>query len=151
MGPRTEFAFLESYSRLVKSPEVYVRDSGVAHDVPGPATKVDVLGHPVVGLSWEGFVTENLLSVAPERSEASFYRASGGAEIDLELTLPGRRPWAIETKRSLDPKPTKGFHSARKDVQPEACFVVSPGVERNAISKDVEMVSPADLAGEIAA
>jgi len=78
--------------RLVKSPRVYVRDSGVTHALLGLVTKDDLLAHPVVGQSWEGFVIENLLSVAPEGTEASFYRSSGGAEIDLVLSLPGRRP-----------------------------------------------------------
>ncbi|MFQ5478816.1 MAG: ATP-binding protein [Candidatus Binatia bacterium] len=137
--------------RLVKSPKVYVRDSGVTHALLGLKTKEEVLGHPVVGQSWEGFVIETLLSVAPQRSEASFYRAPGGAEIDLVLTLPGRKPWAIEIKRSLDPKPAKGFHSACKDVKPEARFVVYPGTERFGISKEVEVVSLAGLAAEIAA
>jgi predicted AAA+ superfamily ATPase len=137
--------------RLVKSPKVYVRDSGVTHALLGLGTKEDVLGHPVVGLSWEGFVIESLLSVAPERAQASFYRASGGAEIDLVLTLPGRKPWAIEVKRSLDPRPAKGFHSACKDVKPEARFVVYPGTERFSISKGIEALSVTDLAADIAA
>lgn len=132
--------------RLVKSPKVFVRDSGVAHALLGLGTKEQLLGHPVVGHSWEGFVIENLLSVAPQRSAASFYRASGGAEIDLVLTLPGRRPWAIEIKRSLNPKPPKGFHYACRDVKPEAQFAVYPGKERFAITKEVEAVSLPDLA-----
>ena len=137
--------------RLVKSPKVYIRDSGVAHALLGLGTKEEVLGHPVVGQSWEGFVIENLLSVAPERSEASFYRATGGAEIDLVLTLPGRRkPWAIEIKRSLDPKPSRGFHSACRDLKPEARYIVYPGEERFAISKQVEAINLVDLAAEIA-
>jgi len=136
--------------RLVKSPKVYVRDSGVAHALLGLGTKEEVLSHPVVGQSWEGFVIENLLSVAPARSEASFYRASGGAESDLVLTLPGRKPWAIEIKRSLDPKPAKGFHSACKDVKPEARFVVYPGEERFTISKEIEAVNLGDLSSEVA-
>ena len=93
---------------------------------------------------------ENLLSVAPERSESCFYRATGGAEIDLVLTLPGRKPWAIEVKRSLDPKPSRGFHSACEDVKPEARFVVYPGAERFPLSSGVEAVSLAELAAEIA-
>jgi uncharacterized protein len=137
--------------RLVKSPKVYVRDSGVAHALLGLGTKEDVLGHPVVGQSWEGFVVENLLAIAPQRSEASFYRASGGAEIDLVLTLPGRNSWAIEIKRSLDPKPARGFHSACEDVKPEARFVVYPGAERFSISKGIEALNPTMLAEEIIA
>jgi predicted AAA+ superfamily ATPase len=137
--------------RLVKSPKVFVRDSGVAHALLGLGTKEEVLGHPVVGQSWEGFVIENLLAAAPARTEARFYRASGGAEIDLVLTLPGRRPWAIEVKRSLDPKPARGFHSACLDVKPEARFVVYPGTERFAISKGLDAIALVDLVNEVGA
>ena len=89
--------------RLVKSPKIFVRDSGVAHALLGLGSKENVRGHPVVSHSWEGFVIENLISVSPFGTEASFYRASGGAEVDLILALPGRKPWAIEIKRSLEP------------------------------------------------
>jgi predicted AAA+ superfamily ATPase len=136
--------------RLVKSPKVYVRDSGITHALLGLGDKEAVLGHPVVGSSWEGFVIENLLSVAPARVDASFYRASGGAEIDLVLTFPGRKSWAIEIKRSLDPKPARGFHSACKDIKPQAQFVVYPGAERFSISTDIEAISVDALAREIA-
>ena len=136
--------------RLVKSPKVYVRDSGIVHALLGLGSKEDVTGHPVVGMSWEGFVMETLLSVAPSRTEASFYRASGGAEIDLILTLPGREPWAIEIKRSLDPRPRRGFHSACEDVRPEAKFVVYPGNERFRIAEDIEAVTVVDLANDVA-
>ena len=136
--------------RLVKSPKVYIRDSGILHALLGLASKEDIVGHPVVGASWEGFVIETLLSVAPNRAEASFYRSSGGAEIDLILTLPGREPWAIEVKRSLDPRPRKGFHSGCQDVRPEAKFVVYPGDERYRIAEDIEAVTVLDLANEVA-
>jgi len=135
--------------RLVKSPKLYVRDSGVTHSLLGLATKEDLLGHPVVGHSWEGFVVENLLSVAPEGTEASFYRSSGGAEIDLVLTPPGRDPWAIEIKRSLDPRPARGFHHACADVKPEARYVVYPGAETFPVSADVEALNVAALARHI--
>ncbi len=137
--------------RLVKSPKVYVRDSGITHALLGLGDKEEILGHPVVGPSWEGFVIENLLSVAPERADAGFYRASGGAEIDLVLTFPGQRVWAIEIKRSLDPKPARGFHSGCKDVKPDARFVVYPGDERFSISGNIEAINTDALAREIAA
>ncbi|WP_420431117.1 ATP-binding protein [Candidatus Poriferisocius sp.] len=136
--------------RLVKSPKVYVRDSGVVHALLGLASKEDVVGHPVVGASWEGFVVETVLSLAPNRAEANFYRSSGGAEIDLILTLPGRKPWAIEVKRSLDPRPRRGFHNACEDVRPEAKFVVYPGDERYRLAKDIEAVTVLDIASEVA-
>ena len=136
--------------RLVKSPKTYVRDSGIAHALLGIGSKEELVGHPVVGPSWEGFVIESLLGVAPERTEASFYRSSGGAEIDLVLHLPGRAPWAVEIKRSLAPRPSRGFHSACEDIRPEARFVVYPGEERYSVAEGIEAVSPVDLAEEVA-
>ena len=135
--------------RLVKSPKVYVRDSGIVHALLGLTSKEELLGHPVVGASWEGFVIETLLSHLPQGSEASHYRSSGGAEIDLIVTLPGRRPWAIEVKRSLNPRPRKGFYSACNDVRPEAKFVVYPGSERYRITPDTEAVPLLDLTQEL--
>jgi hypothetical protein len=126
--------------RLVKSPRMYVRDSGLVHALLGLGDKETLSGHPVIGKSWEGFVLENILSAAPERTEACFYRTSAGAEIDLIVTLPGRKPWAVEIKRSLDPRPTRGFYSACEDIKPVASYVVYPGEERYAISKNVEAI-----------
>ena len=127
--------------RLVKSPKVYVRDSGLLHALLGLADHDALAGHPVVGASWEGFVIENLLAVAPPRTMASFYRTQAGAEIDLLLEIPGRRgPWAIEIKRGLSARLDKGFHHAREDVKPERAFVVHPGEERYPVSKEVEAV-----------
>ena len=127
--------------RLVKSPKVYVRDSGLLHALLGLADHDALAGHPVVGASWEGFVIENLLAVAPPRTMASFYRTQAGAEIDLLLEIPGKRgPWAIEIKRGLSARLGKGFHHAREDVRPERAFLVHPGEERYPVSKDVEAV-----------
>ena len=132
--------------RLVKSPKVYVRDSGLLHALLGLADHDALAGHPVVGPSWEGFVIENLLAVAPPRTMASFYRTQAGAEIDLLLEIPGKRgPWAIEIKRGLSPRLGKGFHHAREDVRPERAFVVHPGEERYPISKEVEAVGMREM------
>jgi len=135
--------------RMVKSPKIYVRDSGIAHALLGIENKENVLGHPVVGSTWEGFVIENIINAAPENVLANFYRASGGAEIDLILTLPGRRPWAIEIKRSLQPKLTRGFHQACVDVDPEVKFVVYPGKEEFALSNGVKAINVVDLARRV--
>jgi len=132
--------------RLVKSPRIYVRDSGVLHALLGLATLDDVLGHPITGASWEGFVIETLLAAAPETTQANFYRTAAGAEIDLVLTLPGGRLWAIEIKRSLTPKVERGFHHACLDLKPERRIVVYPGPERFPL-KDAIDVLPLHVLG----
>ena len=127
--------------RMVKSPKIYVRDSGIVHALLGIENHDALAGHPVVGPSWEGFVIENLLAVAPPRTMASFYRTLAGAEIDLLLEIPGKRgPWAIEIKRGISGGLGKGFHHAREDVRPERAFVVHSGEERYPVTKDVEAV-----------
>ena len=126
--------------RLVKSPKVYVRDSGLVHALLGIGDKEAALSHPVVGASWEGFVVEQLLSVAPEGVEGQFFRTSGGAEIDLLLSFPGGRLWAVEIKRSLTPRPDRGFHSACADVSPERRYVVYPGDETYAIGEGIQAI-----------
>ena len=132
--------------RLVKSPKVYVRDSGIVHTLLGLDNREAVLGHPVAGGSWEGFVLENLLSAAPARMNASFYRTSAGAEIDLVLELPGGKLWAVEIKRGLAPRLEKGFHHAREDLQPDQCFVVYSGEERYPKAEGIEVIGLRELA-----
>lgn len=127
--------------RLIKSPKTYVRDSGVLHALLEIETIDDLLGHPVVGMSWEGFVIESILSALPGRVESAFYRTSAGAEIDLILTVGRpRKTWAVEVKRSPAAKLTKGFLSALDDVQPDRAFVVSSGNERYPKTRDIEMI-----------
>jgi len=127
--------------RLVKSPKVYVRDSGLVHALLGIEDHNALAGHPVVGASWEGFVIENLLAVAPTQTMASFYRTSAGAEIDLLLKLPGKHGlWAIEIKHGLSATPSKGFHSAREDLKPKRSFVVTSGEECYSITKDITAI-----------
>lgn len=133
--------------RLVKSPKVYLRDSGVTHALLGIADREALFGHPVFGVSWEGFVVENLVNVAPDRTLPSFYRTSAGAEIDLILELPGlSEKWAIEIKSGLSAKPGKGFYNAIEDIQPDKSFVVYAGEERYPVSEDVEAIGLRDMA-----
>ena len=135
--------------RLVKSPKVYVRDSGLVHALLNIPDKETLLAHPVVGQSWECFVIENLLAVAPAEVQGYFYRSSGGAEIDLLLSWPDDTFWAIEIKRSLTPKVERGFYSACADLMPVKKFIVYPGVERYRIASDIEAISLTALAVEI--
>ncbi|KTE21680.1 MULTISPECIES: ATP-binding protein [unclassified Sphingopyxis] len=124
--------------RLVKSPRVYVRDSGLVHNLLGLTTLDDILGHPVAGASWEGFVIETMIAAAPEGSTANFYRTAAGAEIDLLLSLPGGALWAIEIKRSLAPKMERGFYSACEDLKPQRKIAIYPGAEAFPLKEGVE-------------
>jgi uncharacterized protein len=132
--------------RLVKSPKVYVRDSGVTHALLGIMDMNSLLGHPVVGTSWEGFVIENLINILPSWVLPGFYRTSAGAEIDLILEFPGNKVWAIEIKRSLSPKVSKGFHQACKDLSPEKAFIVYAGKERYPLAPNLEVIGLRQLA-----
>lgn len=135
--------------RLVKSHKVYVRDSGLVHALLHIGSKDDLLSHPVVGASWEGFCIENLLACAPRGVQAFFYRSSGGAEVDLLLLWPNGERWAIEIKRSTAPKVERGFHSACEDLQPARKLVVYPGQESYRLREDVHAVSLHALCQEL--
>lgn len=137
--------------RLVRSPKVYVRDSGLVHALLGLVDKEAVLGHPVAGLSWEGMVIESAIGAAAGRAEPSFYRTSGGAEIDLVLSWHDGREWAIEVKRSAAPKLERGMRSALEDLRPERSFVVYPGRESYRLGRETEAIGLSALCAEISA
>ncbi|HVR30680.1 MAG TPA: DUF4143 domain-containing protein, partial [Thermoanaerobaculia bacterium] len=138
--------------RLVKSPKVYVRDSGLVHALLGVGDREALLAHPVAGGSWEGLAIESLIAAAPSGTDAYFFRTATGAEIDLLLKLPGHlEPWAIEIKRGLSPKVERGYELACDAVGPERRMVVYGGVERFPLAEGVEAVSLIDLCGELSA
>ncbi|HEY8781584.1 MAG TPA: ATP-binding protein [Mucilaginibacter sp.] len=135
--------------RLVKAPKVYIRDSGLVHALLNLKTMDDVLGHPVVGSSWEGFVVENLLASLPVGVTPWFYRTSAGAEIDLVIEQNTKKKYAIEIKRSLTPKLSKGFYLGCEDIAATHRFIVYPGNERFPVSKDVSAISLLEMMDEI--
>ena len=137
--------------RLVKSPKVYVRDSGIVHALLGLDDREAVLGHPVVGGSWEGFVVETLLGAAQGQAKAWFFRTAAGAEVDLLLEMPNGKLWTIEIKRSLAPRLEKGFHHARQDLRPERAFIVYPGDDRYPKDDGLEVIGLWELASLLAA
>ena len=127
--------------RLVKSPKFYIRDSGLVHALLGIETADQLEANPVVGSSWEGHVIENILNSAPAGAWASFYRTADGAEIDLVLELPGNcGVWAIEVKRSLAVKLSKGFHSARSTLKPARTFIVHASDDEYPLPEGIEVV-----------
>ena len=131
--------------RLIKAPKVYVRDSGITHTLLNIKNYNDLLGNPIVGSSWEGFVIENIMAVAPSYIKSYFYRTSGGAEIDLILEFGINELWAIEIKRSSAPKPSKGFHSACDDLNPKEKFIVYAGTDTFTIKNNITIISLYDM------
>jgi uncharacterized protein len=128
--------------RLVRSPKVYVRDSGLLHTLLGIRDLETLLGHPVIGSSWEGMLIENILSTVPATTQAWFYRTTVGAEIDLVLEATPNQRWAIEIKRSLgDPKPSKGFYIGCEDIKAARQIVLYPGDETYKIDSKTEVMS----------
>jgi len=143
--------FSNTGKRLIRSPKIYVRDSGIVHALLHIQDINDLLGHPVVGGSWEGFVIENLLSKASAHIFPFFYGTPGGAEIDLLLEFPNREKWAIEIKRSSAPTLSKGFYTACADVKPTRRFVVYAGQDRFPMGHDTTAISLHEMMKEIAA
>jgi predicted AAA+ superfamily ATPase len=137
--------------RLVKSPKVFIRDSGIAHALLGIRDKEALLGHPVAGHTWESFVAETLITCAPDGTEAHYYRTSAGTEVDLVLTLPGGKLWAIEVKRNPAPTVERGFHVACDDLKVEKRFVVYPGNDRFPLNADTDAIGLADMGRAIQA
>ena len=134
--------------RLVKSPKIYLRDSGLLHALLRLGTHDDLLGHPVAGASWEGWVIEQALAASganDAHTSASFFRTAAGAEIDLVLDRPRGQRIALEIKLSSAPKPSQGFWSGIADIKPSASYVVYPGKERYALGKGVEALPVAML------
>jgi predicted AAA+ superfamily ATPase len=115
--------------RLVRSPKVYIRDSGVTHALLDLETWEQVLGHPVAGPSWEGFVIENLIAAAGDRRTPYYYRTEDGAEIDLLFERGGSIEMVIEIKRSTAPVLSRGFHLARQTLKSSEAYLVHGGTE----------------------
>jgi predicted AAA+ superfamily ATPase len=139
----------QSSKRLVKAPKVYVRDSGLVHALLSLGDTRALLGHPVVGGSWEGWVIENLLACVPQGTQASYYRTAVGAEIDLVLELPGGALWAIEIKRSSAPTVSRGYHIACDDIAATRRCVVSSAAARFPMAGGIEHLPLLDAMREL--
>ena len=134
--------------RLVKSPKVYIRDSGLLHTLLGIGERRQLEGHPVVGGSWEGFVIEQLLARLP-KANAYYWRTQAGAELDLLLFLRGRRI-GIEVKRADAPAMTPSMVSALNDLALHRLWVIYPGSTRYKLRPQVEVMSLAECMAELA-
>jgi predicted AAA+ superfamily ATPase len=125
--------------RLIRSPKVYVRDSGLVHALLGLSNWDALLGHPVAGSSWEGFVMEQLINAAPQ-AEVSFYRTSNGAEVDLVLTFRNQQTWVVEIKRSSAPTLSRGFYQAATDLRAVRKLLVAPVAQTYPLKEGIQVV-----------
>lgn len=127
--------------RLVRTPKVYVRDSGLLHALLDIRDLEDLLGHPVAGASWEGMLVENILDALPATARPTFYRTAAGAEIDLVIEFSAKERWAIEIKRSIgNPTPGKGFYIGSEDIQATRQIVLYPGTEKFNLDRKTEVM-----------
>lgn len=126
--------------RLVKSPKVYLRDSGILHSLLQISGIDALFSHPIIGASWEGFVIENIINQLDERWEYNYYRTATQAEIDLVLRSPDNEIWAVEIKRTTAPKLTRGFYEACKDIQATHKWVIHANPERYPLPEKAEVI-----------
>ncbi|HEU4552158.1 MAG TPA: ATP-binding protein [Chitinophaga sp.] len=126
--------------RLIKSPKIYLRDTGLLHTLLKISDFDSLLGHPVLGASWEGFVAENIIVNLSSKWQYSYYRTTTQTEVDLVLEGPGKQVWAIEIKRSSAPTIGKGFHTACEDIGATHKFVIYAGRDRFPMSEKTEAI-----------
>jgi len=130
--------------RLVKSPKIYVRDSGLLHYLMGIHNITDMMGHPITGASWEGFCVEQICNHLPAGASVSFYRTAAGAELDVVVET-GRKTLGFEIKFSSAPKVTKGFWQACEDIGVNQAYVIAPVQEGWTMANNVQVISPIDI------
>lgn len=135
--------------RLVKSPRVYFRDSGLLHAFFQTETELDLLSHPRAGASWEGFAIEQILSILGTSENAWFYRTQAGTELDLLVQHKGKR-YGFEFKLSDNPTITRSMTIAMQDLALEKLFVVYPGEGRQMLRENVERTALRELPGALA-
>lgn len=136
--------------RLVKSPKVYLRDSGVLHRLLNIPNLETLLGHPGVGASWEEFVVENIITNLPDIWQFSDYKSSACAEIDLVMEGPGNSIVAIEIKRSSSPRVSKEFHAACEDMKATRKLVIYSGNDRFSMRNNTEAIGLTRFLSEFA-
>ncbi len=127
--------------RIVRSPKIYIRDSGILHFLLNIDSEEVLEGHPMKGNSWEGFVVEQILQVAGSDYQAYFYRTHQGAECDLVLVRSSKPVFAIEIKYAAAPKLTKGNILAFEDIGAEYNFIITPDTEEYPVAKNIRVCS----------
>lgn len=127
--------------RIVKSPKIFIRDTGMLHHLLFLQNNEALQGHPIKGNSFEGFVIEQILQKTQSKYQASFYRTQNGAECDLILEQANRPKYAIEIKYSSTPKPTKGNFISFEDIGAQQNFIITPDSDEYLVSQDIRVCS----------
>ena len=135
----------KTQKRLTKSPKIYLRDTGLLHKLLNISDFESLLGNPVSGSSWEGFVVENIIIALSDKWQYSYYRSASQSEIDLVLEGPDRQVWAIEIKRSSAPALSRGFYTACEDIRATHRWVVYSGEERFPMKGGAEAIGLTDF------
>tara|TARA_B110000881_G_scaffold220378_1_gene245323 strand:+ start:1323 stop:2441 length:1119 start_codon:yes stop_codon:yes gene_type:complete len=130
--------------RLIKSPKTYWRDSGIVHTLAGLADIEQVLGHPICGHSWEGYCIEQIINHLPAHTSYTHYRTRAGAELDLVLQQPGGELTAIEIKRTLSPKISRGFTESFNTLKACQGYFIIPQGESFPLNPSVQAISLPD-------
>ena len=150
---RLEPHFVNIGKRLVKAPKVYVRDSGLLHALLNVPDVNSLIGHPIAGPSWEGFIVEQICALLPKGADVGFYRTTAGAELDLVVEL-GSKKYGFEIKFSSAPKVSRGFWLACQDIGVDHAYVVAPVQQgwpmKSAQAHSVDVISPFQLAWALA-
>jgi predicted AAA+ superfamily ATPase len=131
--------------RLVKSPKIYLRDTGLLHSLLEVERFEDLFGNPVIGNSWEGYVIEQIYAVLPESYTLNYYRTQQGAELDLVICKNLKPVIGIEIKFNSSPKFSVGNEISLKDLGLNKCFIVVPEVERYYLKDSIEVISISEL------
>ena len=124
--------------RQVKAPKIYIRDSGLFHSLLQVSSFADLQGHPKIGASWEGFALEHVVHVYRTR-DAYFWATHAGAELDLMLTVSGKRH-GFEFKYADAPKRNRSMHIAIEDLGLEHLWVIYPGDQRYALDDKITAI-----------
>lgn len=131
--------------RLVKTPKIYLRDTGLLHALLRTPSMLDLQRHPALGASWEAYIVQEVAARLPARADLYFYRTHDGTEADLVITRSGIPDVLIEIKYSTTPKPGKGFFIAKKDLDTPRNFMVCPVPKGYPLAKDIAVLSYRDL------
>lgn len=137
--------FANSRKRLVKTPKIYLRDTGLLHALLRIENYFLLQGHPALGASWEAYIVQEIASRLPARADLFFYRTHDGTEADLVITRSGIPRVLLEIKYSTTPKPGKGFFIAKKDLATTRNFIVCPTSKGYPLAEDVEVLSYLEL------